>query len=109
MPSNSDTSIGIMFARIFWMMVGPLLLVLLFFMIVRIGISWWTMADLAFFGVLVGVIVTRWLEFLAGNPQTAAGEPATPAHLQRFVIVTLSLGIGGWVIANILGNHLLTN
>lgn len=93
--------------RVFWMMIGPLALLLLTFNIVKIGNGWLTAADFAFLAVLGGVILARWLEFRGGNPQTATGEPAAPAHLRRFVMAAIPVGLGVWIIANLIGNHWL--
>lgn len=94
-------------ARLFWMMIGPLVLILLTFVILQMGQGWLTAADIAFLAILAGVILARWLEFQGGQPQTATGEPATPAHLRRFIVAALPIGLGIWVIANLLGNHWL--
>ncbi len=104
-PNQPTTSFLQLFARIFWMMIGPLTLAILAYAIVNVGSGWLTVADIAFFLVLGGVVLARWIEFQGGNPQKATGEPATPADLHRFVVVTLILGLVVWVIANLIGNH----
>jgi hypothetical protein len=91
--------------RIFWMMVGPMLLAILAVSIVSIGNGWFTAADFGFLGVLGLLITARWLEFHAGSPQTSTGEPATPDHLRRYVLGALLIGVGIWVAANLLGNY----
>lgn len=109
-PQTTDpqTSFTAAIARIFWMMIGPLALILLAFKIVQTGNSWLTPIDLAFFAVLAAVIVGRWLEFRGGDPRTTTGEPATPADLRRFVVAAMVGGFGVWALANVLGVHLLT-
>jgi hypothetical protein len=78
-------------------------LVLVTFGIVRNWEGWVTGLDVAFF-VLVGVMLLgRWLEFRGGRPETATGEPATPGHLQRYVVLLPLVGVAVWVIANVLG------
>lgn len=93
--------------RVVWMMIGPLALVLLIAAIVNIGNGWFTAADIGFLIVLGIVVLARWLEFRGGSPQTATGEPATPDHLRRFAIGAVVLGLGLWVIANVIANHWL--
>jgi hypothetical protein len=107
MPTQSDASLPVFLGRLFWMMVGPLILVLLAFTIVIKGSGWLTLPDLAFLGVLGSLLLARWLEFRGGNPQTSTGEPATSAHLRRYAISTIVLGVSAWVAANFVGNHLL--
>ena len=107
MPTQAKTSLPVFLSRIFWMMVGPLTLVLLAFSIVIKGSGWLTLTDLAFLGVLGSLLLARWLEFQGGKPRTSTGEPATPAHLRRYAITTIVLGASAWVAANLVGNHWL--
>jgi hypothetical protein len=58
---------------------------------------------------LCGLIVVRWLDFRCGSAQTAEGEPATPAHLRRYIIGALAIGLVVWVTANVLGNYVLVS
>ena len=102
------TSPLVILARVYWMMLGPLLLALLAFTIIDRGNGWFTPADLAFLVVLGGLLLARWLEFRGGNPQTSTGEPATPAHLRRYVCGAVLLGFAAWGVANLLGNHWLS-
>lgn len=107
MTHDDTASFGGIVARLFWMMVGPLLLLGLAYAIVKSGEGWLTAADLGFLGVLAGVMLARWLEFRGGNPRTADGEPATPAHLRRYLIGAALIGLGAWVIANLIANNVL--
>lgn len=107
MAAPPTTSAGAFFGRLFWMMIGPLSLALTLYYIVSSGTGWRTFADAMFFVILLGMILGKWLEFRGGNPQTSAGEPATPANLRNYIA---AVAIGGpvvWALANLLGNHLL--
>lgn len=103
------TCFSLALVRVFWMMVGPMALFLLLSGIVTNSNGWFTPADFGFLAVLGGIILARVMEFRGGNPQTASGEPATPAHLRRFIIVTLIVGLGVWVLANMIGNYWLAH
>lgn len=106
-PTQPTTSLLVIVSRVFWMMLGPMVLAVLTFTIINIGTSWFTPADFAFLAVLGLLLLARWVEFRGGNPQTATGEPASPGDLSRFVLTILPLGLGVWVIANLVGNHWL--
>lgn len=102
------TPLAAVLGRLFWMMLGPLTLGVAVYYILTSASGWRTVADIFFFAILGGMILGRWLEFRGGNPQTSTGEPASPAHLRRYV---LFLVIGGpivWLLANVIGNHLLS-
>jgi hypothetical protein len=96
-----------LFGRVFWMMAGPLGLMLAIYFIVSSGTGWRTVADVVYFIILAGMILGRWAEFRGGKPTTSDGEPATPAHLRRYVLMVLIFGPLVWIAANYVGNHLL--
>lgn len=107
MAENETTSGRDILIRVFWMMVGPLLLVILAYNIMRTGGGWFTNSDYGFLAVLAVIGLVRWLEFRFGHPRTASGEPATTRHLRRFLV---GLALGGlivWTAANVVGNYVL--
>lgn len=100
-------SLLVVVSRVYWMMCGPMILLLLMFIIISNGGGWFTGTSIAFL-CLVGVLpLARWVEFRGGQPMTTMGEPATSADLRGYVLKALAAGIGAWVVANSLGNHLL--
>ncbi len=109
MQDKDSASLGDILARLVWMMIGPVLLALFGYLIIKTGNGWLTGPDFAFIGVLAGMMLARWLEFRGGHAQTAEGQPATPEHLRRYLIGVAVLGVAGWVIANIFGNFVLAS
>jgi hypothetical protein len=107
MSSPATTPLSVVFGRLFWMMVGPLALVLTIYFIVTSGTGWTTTADLLFFIILGGMILGKWLEFRGGSPETSTGERATAADLRRYILMVVTAGPAVWVVANILGNYIL--
>jgi hypothetical protein len=53
------------------------------------------------------MIGCRWREQCTGQAKTAYGEPSTPEHFRRYVIVVCVAAGGAWALANALGNHVL--
>jgi len=94
--------------RITWMLICPMVLLPITLSILLRSRGWFTIVDFAYFVVLGLALLGRWLEFRGGNPRTAYDEPATPAHLRRYLVVAPLGGLALWVLANILGNHVLT-
>lgn len=103
-PHQSTSLLGAL-SRLLWLMLCPMVLLLLTLAIINAGPSWLTAADLAFLVVLGTMILARWLEFRAGAPQTATGEPATVSHLQRYAIFAAIVGLVVWIVANLLANY----
>lgn len=100
-------SASIAIARVFWMLIGPVSLLLLAFAIIQSGAGWFTVPDLMFFIVLVGIIGARLFEFHSGSPLTTTGEPANLTDIQIYLIGVGTIGVFGWIIANLIGNHWL--
>ena len=107
MSSPVTTPLIAVFGRLFWMIVGPLALVLTAYFIVTSGTGWTTTADFLFLIILGGMILGKWLEFRGGSPETSTGEPATAADLRRYILMVVIAGPAVWVVANILGNYVL--
>lgn len=107
-PPQPTGPLFVLFSRVFWMMLGPMMLGLLTLTIISIGTSWFTPADFGFLALLGGLLLARWIEFLGGDPRNAMGEPASPGDFRQYVLGTIVLGLVVWVFANLLGNHWLT-
>jgi hypothetical protein len=104
---TGDSSAVAIVSRIFWMMLGPIMMFVLAVCIVRFGGGWWTALDMVYLVTLPALVIARLLEFQAGQPQTTTGEPATFEDLQRYSIGVVGIGTAVWVLANLLGNHWL--
>jgi hypothetical protein len=109
MSDTPTTSMAVVLGRMFWMAMGPILAAISLYYIGTAGTGWLTFADLLYFLIVGGMLLGRWVEFRGGNPQTSTGEPATPADLRRYVVTLTVLGPVLWVLANLIGNHLLAS
>ena len=107
MADSPTTPLTAVLGRLFWMMAGPLALMLTLYFIVTSGTGWRTPADLLYFIILGGMILGKWMEFRGGRPETSSGDPATPADLRRYILMVVIFGPVVWVLANFIGNHLL--
>lgn len=104
--TNDSTPSGVaVFSRLLWMFLCPMALMVLTMTFVVKGGGWFTFADMAFMAFLAAMLLARCWEFRDGHPQTATGQPATPAHLRRFLAGGLVVGLLVWTIANYLGNE----
>jgi hypothetical protein len=107
-PSYENRTIPEMASRGFWMMLGPMLLVPFAFKIIEHGNGWLTAFDIAFLGTLLVMILARGFEFYKGHPRTAEGAPATREHLWRYALMVAIIGAVAWIVANVLGNYVLS-
>jgi small-conductance mechanosensitive channel len=103
MQDHQTTSIGAVVARVFWMMLGPLMLLVMAFTIAKNGNGWLSGVSIGYLGVLAATILARWLEFRDGAALTSDGQPMTTQLLRRFVVLAAVVGLAVWVVANVLG------
>lgn len=104
MNSNSTSGFAPL-GRLFWMMLGPAFLFLLALTTARDADGWFATKDILFLMVLGGIILGRLVEFRGGDPRTADGERATNSHFNRYVVVSLLVGLGVYTVANVIGNR----
>jgi len=105
-PCPND-SILVLGARLTWVMVGPVALLGLTYAIVSRGTGWLTGFDAAFAIVAGLMLLGRWVEQRSGTATTIKGQPATFEQLKRYVAILMAVAAGVWIVANLLGNHLL--
>jgi hypothetical protein len=106
---SASTSLSAILGRIFWMMYGPIFLMVFAIIIAQRADGWLAAPDLIYFLVLGGMLLGRWIEFRGGNPLTGMGEPATEADLRRYWFLAGLIGMGVWVVANLVGNHVVAS
>lgn len=107
MQSDETTPTSVALVRVFWMVGGPFILLLLTTQIVLSGTGWLTPWDAVFGLTLVVMILARRHEFRTGDPRTSDGSPANIHDLRRYAFQVIGIGVAMWLIANILGNHVL--
>ncbi len=105
MDTNQHTPGYAGFGRLFWVILGPMLLAITTLHIFLEGTGWHTTADYLFFAILAAMILGRWLEVLGGVPETTDGEPATRKDFYRYIVLVLIVGLAIWIIANAFGNR----
>jgi len=101
------SSLGVLGARLTWVLAGPLALIGITYGIVSSGTGWLTGLDAAFGIVVVLMLLGRWVEQRAGTTTTLTGEPATPEQFKRYMTLLPPLAAAVWIVANVLGNHVL--
>jgi len=108
MSAARSDSLAVVFARVFWALLGPALLAVCGAVILSSpGTGWRTAADFAYLVILGGMVLGRWIEHRGGRPRNAMGEPSTAGELRRYVVVTLIAGVVLWVAANLISNYVL--
>jgi hypothetical protein len=90
------------FARLYWMFLGPMILLLVAIGVVNGG-GWFAPRSFVFLGLLALLLVCRWAEFHAGDAPTSDCEPATADQLRRYVLIATLIGLGVWIATILVG------
>lgn len=113
-PPANDTGFRVehrtlksLLARLTWVLLGPVVLGLLTVGILSTGSGWLTVLDLAFMLVVALMLLGRWHEARSGSAMTLYGQPATPEQCRRYLRVLPAAALVLWLLANVLGNHVL--
>jgi len=101
------TSLSVLGARLTWVFIGPLFLLLSGWGIVSSGNGWFTAYDLLFVLAVGWIILARWFEQRSGSAATLDGQAVTADHFTRYIRALLCLAGLVWVAANVVGNHVL--
>ena len=86
-------------SRIYWLMFGPAILIMLALQIANRRERELGIADGLFLIGLLAIVLARWFEFRKGAALDGFGEPARPADLPRFVVGALLIGLVLWLAA----------
>jgi hypothetical protein len=87
--------------RVFWMGFGNIALVVAALSIQRS--AGWSIADLVFW-LIVGLLLgARYIDIVRYQGTTVHGEPATAAHLRRYIVTLLAVAAAVWALARALG------
>ncbi len=98
---------GALATRVTWFCLGPAAILFTLGGILSTGSGWTTALDAIYFAFVGVVVWCRWTEQRSGRGATIYGEPTTWDDFRRYVKTLLPVAFGAWVIANLLGNHVL--
>lgn len=104
---RAATPLRFLFVRVFWMALGPAVMLGALFSIVNSGTGWLTARDAVYVAALAATVALRWYDFRHGDPTKPTGEPATEADMRWYTVTWVGGGALAWVLANALGNHIL--
>jgi hypothetical protein len=100
LPAKSTSCLGLLL-RLFWIVVGHVVLGFLAVFIFQSGV--YSLLDVAYWLVVGGMITIRFLDITRLRGQTADGEPATLSHWRRYTLLLLLVYGGTWALVHVLG------
>ncbi len=106
--TEKHDSILSLILRLFWMLLGNVILIVSAIFILQ-GKNWqFHTADAFFWGTAVALVLARYLDIKYFNGLNATGEPASMANWRKYAVV-LTIGSAViWALAHII-NHIIVN
>ncbi|TFH40572.1 MAG: hypothetical protein E4H01_16360 [Lysobacterales bacterium] len=96
----AQSGLGILL-RLTWLMFGNVLLMALAIAIAeRQSAGFLTVVDAAFWTLVGGLALARYVDITRMKGQTASGEPATIGHWRRYLVTLLPLSVVVWGAAH---------
>ena len=98
--SSPPTSFFSFFLRLFWIAVGNVALVASAIKIGQTTRSLFSNFDIAFWIMVILLILARYLDIVYFHGETSDGAPATLQHWKRYAGLLVLLSLAGWGLAH---------
>jgi len=93
---EKDSGVGALFLRLFWMVLGNMVLGVSALLIAQGGASF-SLIDLVYWLTIPLLVAARYVDISWFKGNTAYGEPASMAHWRRYTVGLLLSAIGAWL------------
>ena len=101
-PAEKYDSIFSLMVRVFWMLFGNVILLVSAALIFQRKDWMFHTADIVFWGTVVALVLTRYLDIKLYNGLTAGGEPASMSHWRKYAAVLLIGSMVVWVLLHMI-------
>ena len=98
-PESTASSSGLgILLRLFWMIVGNVVLGFSGLHILWGRESFFSIADITYVAAIPLLIAARYVDIAKFHGTTGTGEPATMAHWRRYALGMLAISVAAWVL-----------
>ena len=106
--TEKHDSILSLILRLFWMLLGNVILIVSAIFILQ-GKNWqFHTADAFFWGTAVALVLARYLDIKYFNGLNATGEPASMAHWEKYAGLLVICAAAVWVLLHLI-NYFVAN
>ncbi len=107
-PTEKYDSVFSLFIRVFWALVGNVILVFTAIVILRHKGEAFHTADIVFWGTAAALVLARYIDIKLWGGTTTTSEPVSTAHWRKYAVLLLICSTAVWVISHAI-NYLVIN
>ena len=85
--------------RLFWMMIGNVLLLFCAYGIIQHRSSVLSIADALYWAIVGSLLATRYVDIRYFHGTTGDGDPASLADWRRYTVLVVLVAVGLWLVA----------
>ena len=101
-PVEKYDSILSLFVRVFWALIGNVILVFTAIVILRHKGETFHTADIVFWGIVTALALARYLDIKFWGDSGATDQPVSTAPWRKYTIILLICSIAIWILAHII-------
>lgn len=96
---DSRKSNPMLFARMFWALLGPMLMAPALMGIFLRDRDSLGLSDAFFLLIVLGMLIGRWMDYRYGSGKSSTGEPSTHGEFMRYILLVAIGAAAAWLIA----------
>jgi hypothetical protein len=106
-PMSDDhavTSVTILLLHLTWVFLGPIVLFVILYGVVKEGASWITPLDFLYFAIVGLILLARWLDQKSGQSTNSEGEPSTWEDFRHYIRMLPVYALAAWIVSKGVGH-----
>ena len=107
-PIEKYDSIWSLFVRVFWALIGNVILFFTAIVILRHKGEAFHTADIVFWGIVMALALARYLDIKLWDKSDATGKPASTTRWRKYAVVLLVCSAVIWVLSHIINYFMIT-
>jgi hypothetical protein len=107
-PIEKYDSVWSLFVRIFWALIGNVILFFTTIVILKHKGETFHTADMVFWGIAAAIALAKYLDIKLWGKTDVAGKPVSAARWRKYAAILLICSTAVWIISHII-NYLFIN
>jgi hypothetical protein len=107
-PIEKYDSIWSLFVRVFWALIGDVILFFTAIVILKHKGETFHTADIVFWGIVTAIALARYLDIKLWGEADASGKPASTTRWRKYAVILLICSTAVWIVSHTI-NYLFIN